>query len=667
MTPTESEILTVPEGMSARQFVELDRALKAWEKQVRENAAVFPARGYALGQAQIQAFMQLLGRTGITTLPPGTSSMIGSTKRAAVEWVTDRDVLLDSDRYHAINRLASDLNHAIGRQVDELRTMLSEALREGENPTTVASRFFKATRDATTNWRMVARTQMVRANAEGRYAAIRAMGITKVWFPRHAGACADCRRLLEDQVFDIDQVEQVTNTGRNREDWVSCAPLHPHCRHVPLPWMPDVYEAAQAEYRALDGAGLDDKALNEMFDASGHVNPGFEADPRLRSLFELAGKSVDPLQFALGQAIAKACGRGVDVRKAIGVTETGLLGPANRPLGRKSLGAVRGTPERLEFIRGRQEPPGLHHTSGRRSCGNCEFYERPECARYSWQVDRDEVCSSWARKQISTPATVGKGFFDNPQQGLDPLIWTPDEQLRDDVRDRVVRWRCRTLGKDAPLWSRLFITGSAASRAWAGKTAGDVDLQVVVDYDAMRRHQSSSQFLSELQLHDAVVSQLKAALKGFEVANGLPLDAFVRPQHTVPEFLASVRDSGQGAWDIQAGRWVVEPPAEPAAEDLTDGEILEGEGGALALEHPEWLAQARKLRDQLNELLWRAELTREDMRDLQAVYTFVHDLRAKAFADGPGADSLGNFLWRYLTDRGPLTRVKHLLNEGTQA
>jgi hypothetical protein len=43
----------------------------------------------------------------------------------------------------------------------------------------------------------------------------------------------------------------------------------------------------------------------------------------------------------------------------------------------------------------REEPPGLHHTSGRRNCTGCLFYERPECHRYNWQVDPDEVCASW--------------------------------------------------------------------------------------------------------------------------------------------------------------------------------------------------------------------------------------------------------------------------------
>ncbi len=558
----EAEILTVPGEMSVGRFLEVDRALKAWEKQVRDNAKAFPARSFQLGQAQIQAFMQLLGRTGITTLPPGTLPALGPTKQAAVEWA---------------QRVSSSLDGAIDKYVDEMRSALTQGLRGGANPTQVASWLHKATRDAGVNWRTVARTEMVEANAAGRSTRSGAMGITQVWFPRHTGACADCRRLLEGQVFDITQLEGVSNRGRKREDWVACCPLHPGCRHVPLPWISDVYDAAQAEYQALEQSGLDDRALNEMFTESGQVKSGYETT-RLAAFFGGVGKTVDPLRFALSRAVEKTRHQ----------NPSGIVAKARK-----------------------QEPPGLHHTSGRRRCSNCDFYKRPECTRYNWPVDADELCRSWARIDRDAP-TIGKGYFDNPQQGLDPLLWTPEERLRDDVRDRIVRWWRKALGRDAPLWSHLFITGSAASRAWAGKTAGDLDLQVVIDYDQLRRCQPSAQVLPDAELHAAMVNAIKAALRGFEVANGLALDAYIRPQHTVPAFVASVRDRGQGVWDVQAGRWIVAPPEEPVAEDVDGGEILEGEGGDLALKHPAWLARARELRTHFENAL--AEPTRRRSR-----------------------------------------------------
>jgi hypothetical protein len=68
---------------------------------------------------------------------------------------------------------------------------------------------------------------------------------------------------------------------------------------------------------------------------------------------------------------------------------------------------------------GRQkEPPGLHHTSEKRNCADCQFWtigksvdvtataiQGPAggsiagvCDRYNWPVDRDEVCRTWEQR-----------------------------------------------------------------------------------------------------------------------------------------------------------------------------------------------------------------------------------------------------------------------------
>lgn len=436
-----AEILTVPippEGLTANQYRSLQKILEDWEEEIRGNAARFPAESYQLGVEQAMAFLKMLGRAGQADLPP--AGRWGPTKRAAVEW----------QRHYTMH----ELDGALAKYADRIRSALLYGMRGSVNPTQVASWLYKATRDAEVNWRTVARTEMVRANAAGRLDALEAMGYTEVWAPRHTGACKQCRRLLEDRVFKISEVRDVTNFGLPVSQWRPCIPLHPQCRHVWTAAIPEVFEEAQEQYQALEDNGLDDKTLAEMFDESGQLNPKYENDPRLMNYFEQTGqlgKVADPLGHALNLAVTKAM---------------------------------------------RREPPGLHHTSGHRQCRNCDFYDRPECGRYNWPVDPGEVCASWEA------VDVHKGFFDNQQPGLDPLLFTDDERLRADVRDRIVSWWRFVFTDDAPLWSSLYITGSATSRAWEGRrTAGDVDLQVLVDYAALRKHHPEYRVLSDPELH----------------------------------------------------------------------------------------------------------------------------------------------------------------------
>lgn len=612
--PTRTPILTLPlpeEGMSAAHYRELTRTLEEWETQVKDNARRFPARSYQLGVEQTIAFMRMLGLVGQGDLPP--AGVVGATKRAAVEW----------QRSYTLH----ELDGSLSKYLDEIKSACLYGLRGAVNPTQVASWLYKATQDASVNWRTVARTEMVRANAAGRLDAIAGMGYDMVWAPKHTGACSACRRLLEGKPHQLEDVKNATNYGRQIKDWVAAIPLHPQCRHVWLPYVEDVFEEAQADYAALDDSGLDDKTLNEMFTSSGHLKPQYENDPRLMAYFEQTGKTADPLTHILEQVVAK---------------------------------------------RRREEPPGLHHTSARRNCRLCMNHNGRECDRYNWPVDDDETCASWEPSDDPSVEDevdrIGKGYFDNPQAGLDPLVWTREEQLRSDVRDRITAWWRYALGDDAPLWSHLYVTGSATSRAWGGrKLAGDVDTQIVVDYDALRKRRREYRQLSDPELHAVLVTRIKATLDGVEAANGLPLDAFIRPEPSHVWFAAHVRGKGQGVWDLGEHQWLVRPPTEPSAETDEDGDVLEGEGGAIAARYPEWVAQARSLRDAMEAALEDGPMTKQTRDELQQAYTLVHDLRAQEFATGHGADGLGNFIWRYLMDYGPLAQVKHLLEHTTMA
>ena len=189
-------------------------------------------------------------------------------------------------------------------------------------------------------------------------------------------------------------------------------------------------------------------------------------------------------------------------------------------------------------------------------------------------------------------------------------------------------------------------------------------MHIVVDYSAFRQARPGYAALSDPELYAAFVSHVYGSEA--QAAPGLALEGFVCSQATPEQFVADVAGNGQGVWDVVRGVWIVAPPAVVDAEDLTGGEILEGEGGALALAHPEWLAEARRLRDVMQAVVDRGALDAADLAQVREAYEFVHDLRGQAFKPGGGgAAGLGAFLWRYLRDYGPLERVKRLLSGDT--
>jgi hypothetical protein len=600
------EVLTLqlpPEGLSADQYRRLEQALEEWAEEVKEAVGAYPAKSYELGVQQTVAFLRMLGAIGQADLPP--SGAVGPTKRLAVEWL---------ERY-----TLNEINGALDKYLDDIRNATLYGLQGGVNPTQVASWLYKATRDAQVNWRMIARTEMARANAAGRLDAVQAMGYEKVWIPPHTGACSSCRRLLEDKVFTIEQLRNATNYGQPVKNWVAALPLHPHCRHIPLPYLPDVVEESRRQTGLLAENGLDDKTLDEMFDSSGQLKPEYEGDPRLEALFEEAGKTVDPLDYALGKAVAK---------------------------------------------RRREEPPGLHHTSDPRiRCQHCTHHNGRDCDRYNWNVDDDEVCRSFEPSDDPSDEDLflGKGFFDNPQAGLDPLLWA-DAHLRPQVRDRIVDWWRHTLGADAPLWSHLYLTGGATSRQWSGKRPDpdpDVDVQIVVDFAALREYRPEYGQLTDPELHLALATQVKARLDGVEAAPGLRLDAFVRPELSADAFEAGYATHvGQGVWDLGHGRWIIAPQRVPQSEVVEHGHFLEGLGGALEQAHPDWIELARRLSAEMT-----AALEEGDTDTLREAYHTVHDFRVDSFQGGGGNAGLGNFIWQYLVNFGPLMRVKHLLHD----
>jgi hypothetical protein len=246
--------------LTPTEWARIEQLCDQWKAEVLAAARRHPARSFRLGVEQVEAFTKLL--SGVPgAVPRAMFGGQGPSMREAERWM----------RTYTLRELDDSLNTYIGR----IKDALLYGLRHQVNPTQVASWLYHATKDSRVNWQLIARTEMVRANAMGRLRACQEMGFDQVWVPPHVGACKSCKRLLENQVFQVSDLLEASNYGRPESEWVPTVPLHPRCRHGYLPYVPEVYEASQEHYAQLAAAGLtDEDRLDELFDSSGQLRDG---------------------------------------------------------------------------------------------------------------------------------------------------------------------------------------------------------------------------------------------------------------------------------------------------------------------------------------------------------------------------------------------------------
>lgn len=567
--PKLSLDLPLPEDrkLTQAEFRRVEAFLDEWKEDVKRAAKRHPRKSYDLGVEQVNAFLRMLTRMSTIT-PPGTYGA-GPTVREGIGW-------LETYTLH-------ELDGALERYIDEVKSALLYGMRGVMNPTQMASAMYHATQDAQVNWRMVARTEAIRANAEGRLAACVQQGYDQVWAPPHMGACRKCKRILENKPFRIEDVRGVSNFGKPQSAWVACIPLHPNCRHAWVPYIPEVFEETMRQVALQEEMGLTEERLDEMFDDSGQLKPEYQ-DAVDWSAF----KTLDPYEHALATAIEKVNG------------------------GRSAISVV---------------------------------------------------------KQLG--ADVTKGYFDNGQSELDPLLWTSNDQLRPEVREKVQSWALRALGSDSPSWARLYLTGGATSRQWAGRTPEadpDLDVQLVIDYDALRAARPSWRTLTAPEMHAALVTTVKATLAGVEAAPGVSLDGFIRAEATVDSFVADMRLTGQALYDVDHDGWII-PPADAVTAEDYGTPIMEGIGGAVALQHPEWVDEAQQVIWHLGSMLagydaaQDSDTAAQSLDALRQAYTLLHDARKASFEPGGGGErGRGNFVWQYVWNYGPLQRLKRLVH-----
>ena len=695
--------LPAPGGKLTReQWQSVEAYLEQWKSEVMAAVRQHPARSFEAGKAQVEAFVNLLTNLGQVSLPPGGASAEGPTAREA-QWWTER---------YTFHEIDDALNAYIGK----IKDAILHGLKGSMNPTTVASALYKATRDSQVNWRAIARTEMVRATAAGRYRAMLDMGFDKCWFPPHAGACKSCRFILENKVFSIAELVDASNYGRPQHEWVACCPLHPHCRHVPLPYVAEVYDAAVEHYRKMEEAGFtDDDRLDAMFDSSGQLNPEYTSTDF--SMFKTRGDLTAHVDGLYHQGLMAAVAK---------VRSERLVAKISKRWPRLELGELRSDlyqrdPDPAvvdafaELYRTTGEdafsPPvvsrrsdgtdwlldGQHRVLGAQKAGKttlgCDV-RRGLSLEEEMRICREAMGEEHPRpagflaKAIeanapaiaATIADVAKGFFDPPQAGRDPALWEDEsDQLRSDVHQRLTRWAAHVLGEDFAKWAALYLTGGATSRQWLShpERDSDVDLQIVVNYAKLRKRRPEWADFSDGDLHFALTALVKAGLEDADdVVPGIRLDAFLRPEQTISEFERDAGRSRQAVWSVLGHRWITQglPDAEV---ELYGDPWLEGIGAQVATAHPDWVADAHFLVQNLDQALrqYGDNPTRQNLRYLREAYEIVHNMRADGYAnpddpmspaqDGLGELSRGNFMWQFAVNYGPLMHIKHLLQDAS--
>jgi hypothetical protein len=259
-------------GLTPKQWKDIQAAITRWRERVLAGMRHMPAQAYQQGHEQTTRFLRLLGSR--------EPAVLAAPDRSTAEWL---QWLLEHE-----------LTGTLDRYTDEIRSAVLYGMEGETNPINVAQALYKATEAADRDWRLVAQTEMARANSLGRLDGCMAMGHSEVWIPPHTGACDACKRLIENRVFPAELLKAnvSANYGKKAREWVAALPLHPRCRHAAVPYVAELYHEAQQDYQRMQEVGLTDEAIGEMFDSSGQLRPQFVNDPRLqeygKTIFDLA-------------------------------------------------------------------------------------------------------------------------------------------------------------------------------------------------------------------------------------------------------------------------------------------------------------------------------------------------------------------------------------------
>src|SRR5688572_15858993 len=124
--------------LTERQYREVEQLLQDWKKEVLAAARRHPRGSFELGMAQVESYLNLVGRLTAVTPAAGLVSESGA---EAARWM---------ERY-----ALHELSHAVDSYIDKIRSALLYGLRQAENPLTIASRMYHATKEGEVDWRRI--------------------------------------------------------------------------------------------------------------------------------------------------------------------------------------------------------------------------------------------------------------------------------------------------------------------------------------------------------------------------------------------------------------------------------------------------------------------------------------------------------------------------------
>jgi hypothetical protein len=351
----------------------------------------------------------------------------------------------------------------------------------------------------------------------------------------------------------------------------------------------------QEQYRALQAAGLDEDALDEMFDSSGQLDPRYENDPRLQTLktfgwhAELLAIAVhktrmDPVDISVDISVDKTAANSEWLPVEDLRTDLYQRAPDPEKVLDMQQALRRGEDLPRPVVHQRDDgtlwvTDGQHRVLARKLNGDthvlCDIttgltwgQEADACREAIAKILdplEDDVHAFMAYMDIgaAAPQTL-QTFAKQPttlEDAIAPLTWVEADpvepvspapapanqtlfdglRIRPDVALALEVWWELVAGEQWRDWSRLYLP------AW------DARPRIVIDYQALRTARPEWAKLADVDLHLAVVAATLHAARAREVAPGITLEPLIIPG-TEPLTSGPVWDLGDQAWiDGQPG------------------------------------------------------------------------------------------------------------------
>jgi hypothetical protein len=138
----------------------------------------------------------------------------------------------------------------------QVRKAFLEARAQGDNPYAFERNMAKATGDWETDWRRIAVTETARAQSKTSFTALKELGETHCYFADIPGQCAQCAQHIAGKVFAISDIEARTNFSQPQRNWGPAIPMHPNCRHRPMPVPGGILPGSRVAKPASEGAAV---------------------------------------------------------------------------------------------------------------------------------------------------------------------------------------------------------------------------------------------------------------------------------------------------------------------------------------------------------------------------------------------------------------------------